>query len=87
MTITHALPFADYLRRPGVHFSALKHMDTSALHYRRAVDHERKSSPAQLLGAITHAAILTPDLPVGVAVYDGTRRGLLRCAHSLTLSP
>lgn len=73
-TITRDLPLADYLRLPGVHFSSLKWMDTSALHYHRAATEAKAPTPAMVLGSITHAAILTPGDPVGVAVYDGKRR-------------
>lgn len=73
--LIRGLPFADYLALPGVHVSTLKHMDVSALHYRHACDHGSAPSPSMMLGQICHAAILTPDEPVGVAVYDGNRTG------------
>lgn len=74
--ISHDVTFTDYLRLPGVHFSTLKHMGTSPLHYRRACDHERADTPALRLGRLTHALILTPELPPDVAVFEGgTRRG------------
>ncbi len=74
--ITHGLPFADYLRLPGVHFSTLRSLDVSPLHYRRAVEHERADTPSLRLGRVTHAMVLTPDVPADVAVWDGgARRG------------
>jgi hypothetical protein len=73
--IVRDLPLAAYLAIPSVHFSTLKAADTSALHYRHAVDHARADTAALTLGRILHAAILTPDAPIGVAVWDGTRRG------------
>lgn len=74
--ITRGVPFADYLALPGVHFSTLKALDLSPRHYRRAVDHGRADTDALRLGRITHAMILTPDAPAGVAIWDGpVRRG------------
>lgn len=76
MPILHDVPFADYVRMPGVHFSTLKYMATSPFHYRRACDAERTDTPALRLGRLAHAMILTPDLPPDVALWDGpTKRG------------
>lgn len=75
-TLIRGLPFADYLTLPGAHFSTLKHLETSPLHYRRACDHERADTASMRLGRITHAAILTPDVPADVAIWEGAvRRG------------
>ncbi len=74
--IAHDLPFADYLALPSEHFSTLKALDLSPLHYRRAVDHPIADNDALRIGRITHAMILTPDAPTDVAVWDGAvRRG------------
>lgn len=75
-TLTRGLHFADYLAIPGAHFSTLKYLETSPLHYRRACDNERADTASMRLGRITHAAILTPDVPADVAIWDvGVRRG------------
>lgn len=74
--LIRGLPFADYLALPGAHFSTLKALETSPLHYRRACDHERADTASMRLGRITHAAVLTPDVPADVAIWDGgVRRG------------
>jgi len=74
VTITRALPFADYLALPSVHFSTLRAIDVSPLHYRRAVDHVREDTDALRIGRAVHALVLTPEVP-DVRVWDGTRRG------------
>ncbi len=75
MTITRGLQFADYLDLPGVHFSALKHVDVSPRHYLRAVEHDRKDTDALRFGRAVHALTLTPDA-ADVAVWcGGVRRG------------
>lgn len=76
MPILHDIPFRDYLALPGAHFSTLTKMELSPLHYRRACDHERHDTAAMRLGRLTHALVLTPELPPDVAVFEGgTRRG------------
>ena len=76
MTIFPDVPFRDYLALPGAHFTSLAHMAKSPLHYRRACDRERDDTPALRLGRLTHALILTPELPPDVALFDGkVRRG------------
>lgn len=76
MAILYDVPFSTYLTMQGAHFSTLRHMATSPLHYRRACDRERADTPALRLGRLTHALILTPELPTDVAVFDGkVRRG------------
>lgn len=76
MPILHDVPLRDYLAMPGVHFSTLRHMATSPLHYLRACDRERADTPALRLGRLTHALILTPELPAEVALWEGkARRG------------
>lgn len=72
-TITRALPFAEYCARDSVHFSTLKEMDRSPLHYRRAVDHGRADTTALRMGRVTHSLILTPEV-ADVAVWSGGQR-------------
>lgn len=72
--ITRGLPFAEYLALAGAHFSTLKALETSPLHYRRACDHERVDTAPLRVGRVTHAMILTPDAPADVAVYEGKVR-------------
>lgn len=74
-TLTRGVPFADYLALAGEHFSSLKWLDMSPLHYRHALAHPVGESGAMTLGRLTHAIVLTPELPVDVAIYEGTRRG------------
>ncbi len=75
-SLTRGLPFADYLAIDALHVSTLKELDVSPLHYREACAHDRKDTPALLMGRLTHALILTPEAPAGVAIFEGsTRRG------------
>lgn len=74
--LIRGLPFAEYLALAGAHFSTLKALEVSPLHYVRARDNERVDTASMRLGRITHAAILTPDVPADVAIWDGAvRRG------------
>lgn len=76
MPIVHDVPFSTYLTMPGTHFSTLRHMATSPLHYIRACEHERADTSSLRVGRLVHALVLTPDLPADVAVFDGpVRRG------------
>lgn len=44
----------------GVNFSTLKHVETSLLRYKYAVEHRSESTEAQVFGDALHAAILEP---------------------------
>lgn len=60
----------------AVNWSTLKHMDTSPLHYRDAVDRPPEDTTEFAMGRATHAAILQPErLPLDYVVFDGERRG------------
>lgn len=73
--LTKRLPFVDYLALDSVHFSTLKAIDVSALHYAHALAHGRRDTNALILGRLVHAMILDPQ-PPGVAIYEGkVRRG------------
>jgi hypothetical protein len=73
MTITRSLPFADYLARDSEHFSVLKAIDISPLHYLRARDHGRKDTDALRIGRATHGLLLTPTI-ADVAIWANGRR-------------
>lgn len=70
-TITHGVSFADYCAIDALNFSALRHVETSPLHYRRARDFARRDSKAMQLGRLVHALILCPEAPPDVAIYEG----------------
>lgn len=76
MTITKDVPFAEYLARDSVHFSALKQIDISPATYLRAAK-GRSDTAALLVGRATHALVLEPDTAsASVVVYPGAvRRG------------
>lgn len=71
--ITRGLPFADYLKIDSIHFSTLKAIDTSALHYAHAIAHGRRDTSSLLVGRVTHAMILDPE-PLDLAIYEGKVR-------------
>lgn len=71
--IRYGLPFSEYTSIPAAHFSTLKALDTSPLHYQRAITFDREDTPALRMGRATHSLILTPEA-VDVAVWDGGRR-------------
>lgn len=74
--MTHGLPFDAYLALPSMHFSALRHIDKSPLHYRHALAHDRADTTALRVGRAAHALILSGNAPADVAVYEGpVRRG------------
>ena len=75
MPISYDVPFEEYIAMPGVHFTALTQMAKSPLHYRRAVDNERKDTAALLMGRLTHALILTPEVADLAVWRGGARRG------------
>lgn len=82
--MTLALPFPDYLAIDAEHFSTLKYLDTSPLHYQHARSRGDFDTTALRIGRLTHAAILTPNVKPErpklfgggeVVVYEGIRRG------------
>lgn len=76
MAILYDVPFSEYLAMPGVHFSTLRYMSTSPLHYVRACDGERHDTASLRMGRLVHSLVLTPDIPPDVVVFDGkARRG------------
>lgn len=71
----YRLPMADYRALPGVHFSTLKTMDLSPLHYLHATKRADYSTSAMTLGTVVHSLVLTGHPPAGTVIWDGTRRG------------
>lgn len=71
--IYSSLPFLDYALLPGEHFTTLKHLDKSPLHYHRARTHDRADTPSLRMGRAVHSLVLTPDA-ADVAVWVGGRR-------------
>ena len=56
------LPFAEYLKAPGISQSRLKLMGRSPAHFRFGLDEESVSTRDKILGHIFHTAVLEPDL-------------------------
>ncbi len=74
--IIYDLPFADYLAIDAAHFSTLKSIETSPLHYRHAATTERASTGAMLVGKALHRLVLEPRENPMLVVYPGAvRRG------------
>src|SRR4051812_24246093 len=70
-----AAEFADYIKIDAVNWSTLKHMRTSPLHYRHAVDSPDEDTARFGIGRAIHTAILEPHkLATDYAVFDGKRR-------------
>lgn len=72
--LIRGLSFAEYLAIDAVHFGTLKTIDTSPRHYQYAIHHERKDTDALRVGRVVHAMTLSPDAPIGAAIYPGAVR-------------
>jgi hypothetical protein len=68
---------AEYDAMPGIHYSTLKHVARSPLHYRHALTHDTQpDTDAMLLGRVADYATLEPEkLATHVAVWAGRRAG------------
>ena len=77
MSLTRGLSFFEYQALSGVNFSTLKHMASSPLHYKHALDAPNVATDAMEFGSAVHCAVLEPDeFPIRYALWDGgTRRG------------
>lgn len=76
--LTPNLPFADYLKLPGLSASSLKKLARSPLAYKWALDHpDTTPSASMVLGSAVHTAILEPErMRTDYVLWDGgTRRG------------
>ncbi|BDU72336.1 PD-(D/E)XK nuclease-like domain-containing protein [Mesoterricola silvestris] len=71
------IPFADYLKLPGLSASALKKLMRSPLAFKWAKDHpDTGSTPALAMGTATHTAILEPErFKEDYVIWDGDKRG------------
>ncbi|HOF67815.1 MAG TPA: PD-(D/E)XK nuclease-like domain-containing protein [Candidatus Fermentibacter daniensis] len=70
------MPFPEYRTAPGIHFSTLKFMGQSPLHYRYAQDNPPAETQAMLLGRATHTAVFEPmRFQLDYAIWQGDRRG------------
>jgi hypothetical protein len=70
------MPFAEYLAAPGIHFSTLRSMGQSPLHYLHALQNPPVETPAMLLGRATHTAVFEPRrFQLEYAIWSGDRRG------------
>jgi hypothetical protein len=58
-----------------VHFSSLKQMARSALHYKYACEHQTEPSAAMRLGTIVNYRVLGKAPRREIVVYEGERRG------------
>jgi hypothetical protein len=73
----------DYFALKGAHYSGLKHLGRSALHYAQAEEEPGKSTEAQLVGTATHWAVFEPQkFTACIAVWD--RRNGKRSGHKWT---
>jgi exodeoxyribonuclease VIII len=61
MSVTHGLPFDDYLALPGWSNSALGAILRSPAHYQAYLAEPQAPTAAQLFGTAVHAATLEPD--------------------------
>jgi len=77
MGITPNIPFADYLKLPGLSASALKKLMRSPLAFKWDQDHpNHATSSAMALGSATHTAILEPErFAEEYVIWEGDRRG------------
>ena len=67
--------FTEYAEAPGCHFSTLKHMAKSPLHYKHALENPPEETTAMLLGRATHTAVFEPErFQLEYAVWSGSRR-------------
>lgn len=66
------MSYAEYEAVPGVRWSHLKEMRTSALHY--LTHAQKESTPSQVLGTAAHYAVFEPDLfDLECVVYEEKR--------------
>ena len=69
------MKFSEYSAAPGCHFSTLKHMAVSPLHYRHALENPRESTVAMTLGRAAHTAVFEPKrFQLDYAVWSDSRR-------------
>jgi len=67
--------FSEYRAAPGCNYSTLKHMATSPMHYRHALENPPGENPAMLLGRATHTAVFEPErFQLEYAVWSASRR-------------
>jgi hypothetical protein len=73
----HQIPYAEYALMNGANWSTLKHMRKSPLHYKSAIEAERKDNTRMALGRGAHTAVLEPMrfLRDYVLWEEGIRRG------------
>ncbi len=73
--VSASIPFSDYLQIEALNWSSLKHLRSSPLHYRAAVDAPPEDRATLMMGRAAHTAILEPDrFPLDYAVFAGPRR-------------
>jgi len=69
------MKFSDYLTTPGCHFSTLKNMATSPMHYKHALESPKEDNVAMILGRATHTAVFEPKrFQLEYAVWSDSRR-------------
>jgi exodeoxyribonuclease VIII len=61
MSLTHSLPFDQYLQLPGWSNTALGQILRSPAHYLAYLKEDRTPTPAMLFGTLLHTAVLEPD--------------------------
>lgn len=67
----------DYWNSDRVHWSSLRHLETSAKLYKYRLDNPTQRTPEMVMGSAVHTAVLEPDrFPLEYVVYPGpVRRG------------
>lgn len=75
--MTRRYTFAEYKQIEAVNWSSLKHMRRSPLHFKAALEADRRDTPALRLGRAVHTAVFEPErLMRATAVWEGgDRRG------------
>jgi hypothetical protein len=57
------ITFADYAAAPGIHFSTLRYMAQSPLHYLHALNNPLSETQAMLLGRAVHCGLRATPFP------------------------
>jgi PDDEXK-like domain of unknown function (DUF3799) len=71
------MTLAEYSALKSVHYSALKHMARSALHYKYACECDTQpDTDAMVLGRVVHMMVFEPErVETDVRIWDGRRAG------------
>lgn len=71
------MKFTDYLQRPGINWSRLKHARESMARYRYECDHARKDSATLAIGRAVHTIVFEPhQFHDSYAIWHKDRKGI-----------